>query len=156
MGREERNPRGHEVLMAKDPIAGQTVASREAAEKLAKLIGCSGAHETEDGWHPCRSQEDLMTLIRRGSAGLRESRRAERKQLLEGKAAKRTSYVDRAMKRRKNRRRVIARHQVRNGWEELGERGVAGIDRVSGGGLVSKKELPNYMGYGWPDSLRFS
>ena len=57
--------------MAKDPIEGQVVETREAAERLSKILGCSGAHQMEGGWGPCPSHEHLLVLIRRGAPGYR-------------------------------------------------------------------------------------
>lgn len=64
--------------MAKDPLEGQTVATREAAERLSGFLGCSGAHKVGDAWGPCESQEDLKRLIRMGNPAFREWKKRQK------------------------------------------------------------------------------
>jgi hypothetical protein len=83
--------------------------TREDALKVARYLGCRGAHQDESGtWFPCANPETLNRI----------SNEAEPK----------------SAKPKKKRRRYVAR-----GYEPLGERGVLGIDTLSGGGLVSGK-----------------
>lgn len=35
---------------------------RQQALRVARLIGCSGAHETENGWMPCGSHDKLVEV----------------------------------------------------------------------------------------------
>lgn len=58
--------------MAKDILEEQTVPTRELAEKLSKIIGCSGAHKVGDAWGACESSDDLKRLIRMGNPSFRE------------------------------------------------------------------------------------
>jgi hypothetical protein len=95
-----------------DPISGQTVPTRAAALRLARTMGCQGAHRQGDGWMPCESHRALMALVRGGV----ESYRAHH-------ARKRTSFVDPASTRR---RRTF----------HVRERGPRAIEHI-GAGLVS-------------------
>ena len=54
----------------KDPIADQTLPTKESAENVSKLLGCSGAHKKGDFWGPCESEKDLMKTLGSGSADL--------------------------------------------------------------------------------------
>lgn len=56
---------------SEDPILNETVPTRGVAKKLAKTMGCSGAHQMGDGWHPCESHEALLALINGGAKGYR-------------------------------------------------------------------------------------
>lgn len=50
-----------------DPLADQTVPTRRQALRLARLMGCSGAHEVPGGgWLPCESRDAMNDLIRNG------------------------------------------------------------------------------------------
>ena len=112
--------------MAKDPIDEQTLPTREAAARTARLIGCTGAHEMEGGWQPCESHELLMILIRRGAPAYRRARDGQ-------KSANRvilSPEVERFLAEQERRKRKVRR---RRRWEELGERGVAGIETTRAG-----------------------
>lgn len=52
--------------MARDPLTDQAFETRRQAARVARMLGCSGAHETEEGWFPCASEEALDTLINHG------------------------------------------------------------------------------------------
>lgn len=91
-------------------MAKKRSTTREQALTVAKYIGCRGAHQDDKGnWLPCASAETLDRI----------STEAEEKS---------------ARRKKKVRRRHVA-----PGYEPLGERGVLGIDTLSGGGLVSGK-----------------
>lgn len=84
--------------------------TKEDALKVARYLGCRGAHQDESGtWFPCADAETMNRI----------SNEAEPKS---------------AQSKKKKRRRY-----VKPGYEPLGERGVLGIDTLSGGGLVSGK-----------------
>lgn len=56
-----------------DPIDDQTVPTEEMAKELSKILGCTGAHQIDDGkWGPCPSREHLNYLIKNGSPAYRE------------------------------------------------------------------------------------
>lgn len=124
--------------MPKDPIADQTIPNRALAERVARSLGCQGAHRKGDGWAPCESNEALMTLIRRGAAGYREWKK--RNQGETGRAQKAQRIIvnpqlqDELKKKPKKRHR---RRKPKKQWEQLGEHGVPGIDTLPGGGLVT-------------------
>lgn len=88
---------------------------KKMAQRMARYMGCSGVHQNEDGtWMPCKSPEELMRLS--------DAAEPKKKADPQGDMKK--------MKRKKRKRRG-------SNWEELGERGVGGIDTLAGGGLVS-------------------
>jgi hypothetical protein len=65
--------------MAKDPILEQTVPTKELAEQLSEILGCSGAHRvSEDAWGPCESSRDLQKLIELGNPAFREWKKKQR------------------------------------------------------------------------------
>ena len=90
-----------------------TTPSRRQAMRVARMIGCSGAHQHPDGtWMPCSTHEQMVERIGRtdDSKGLK--------------------------KRRKRRGR---NNPAPDGWEDLMEGPILGIDTLPGGGLVSAK-----------------
>ena len=89
--------------------------TREQALEVARYLGCSGAHQREDGvWLPCASEEEMQKISNRAETQTR-------------------SPLYKAQPERKRRKK--------KGWEQLRERGVASIDTLSGGGLVSGKDV---------------
>ena len=72
--------------MAKDPLLEQTVPTKDMAEKLAGILGCSGAHRVgENEWGPCESPRDLMKLIELGNPAYRDWKERQRnKKSVEG------------------------------------------------------------------------
>lgn len=70
----------------RDPLADQTFDTRREAARASRLLGCTGAHQTSDGWMPCRSEEELDTLITHGARAFR--RRFGTKTLDEPKRSK--------------------------------------------------------------------
>lgn len=94
--------------MNKKPNEELTVPTRRQAMRVARMIGCSGAHQDDQGnWLPCPTPDALSGII--GSA-------------------------KKELPKRKRRGRGAVRP---NGYERLIERGVMGIDTLPGGGLVS-------------------
>lgn len=83
------------------------------ALKMSRYLGCSGAHQYEGNWFPCKDQETLMRI----------SNRAE----------------DTSNPLPEEKKEVTKKRRKRgSNWEEMGrERGVSSIDTLSGGGLVS-------------------
>ena len=116
-----------------DPIADQTLPTRAAAERTARLIGCTGAHETEGGWQPCESNEALMILIRRGVGAYRRHRDGQKSANRVVLSPEVQKFID-SQKRRKRKRK-------RRRWEDLGERGVTAIDG-SGAGITGVRGGP--------------
>ena len=94
--------------MEKKPGEELTVPTRRQAMRVARMIGCSGAHQDETGnWLPCPNPNALSEIIGSGKKEL---------------------------PKRKRRGRGGVRP---NGYERLIERGITGIDTLPGGGLVS-------------------
>jgi hypothetical protein len=94
--------------MKKKPGEELTVPTRRQAMRVARMIGCSGAHQDEAGnWLPCPNPNALSEII--GSSKKELPKRKRR-----GRGGVRPS-----------------------GYERLIERGVMGIDTLPGGGLVS-------------------
>ena len=87
--------------MADDPILNETVPDKKTATKLAKTLGCEGAHQMGDGWHPCESHEALLALINGGAAGYRSYKERGKK------TAKRTILIDHETVQRTVKRRTI-------------------------------------------------
>ena len=116
-----------------DILANETVPDKRTATRLARTMGCEGAHQAPsgNGWHPCESHEALTILINRGSKGYRAWKERQ------GKTKVRTVLIDdKKPKKRKYRKP--------KGWENLAQRGVRGINTLPGGGLTSLKSDSEY------------
>lgn len=95
-------------------------SSREEALKIARFIGCSGAHKDDKGnWLPCSSAEKLMEI---------------------STEAESSKYKPSAKADEKKKNRGARRRYIKPGYEPLGERGISGIETLPGGGLVSGKD----------------
>lgn len=91
--------------------------TRADALRLARRIGCEGAHQNDEGqWMPCGSHEELTRI----SSAAEEKTDEPPCIGCDGKAERKKRGAD--QKKR---------------WEKLRERGVMGIDTLDGGGLVS-------------------
>ena len=134
-------------------------ATKEQALKVAKQLGCRGAHQHDDGsWLPCRSMREFEAIKKGKSEYIRtiSEQNFESKSLIERRVQRAESksanyYSDRRMAEQASRRNGCSgvRTIVLGGehyyapcvstdkFEELGERGVVGIANVDGGGLVS-------------------
>ena len=55
-----------------DVLEGQVVETRRDALRLARMLGCEGAHEVEGGWMACESQEAFQALLTGGRYGYRQ------------------------------------------------------------------------------------
>lgn len=90
------------------------------ALKMAREMGCSGAHKDKDGnWMPCSSMDELERL-----SNIAETSKWRTVVASEKKAAGRSTG-------KKKKKRVI------KNWENLGESPIQGIETIDGGGLVS-------------------
>lgn len=83
--------------------------TRTEALKIARYLGCEGAHETDSGWMPCADHATLTRISQRAEKSLASDKKGKR------------------------RRRGVRSAQ----WEELNERPVVSIDTLPGGGIVS-------------------
>lgn len=95
-------------------------SSREEALKVARFIGCTGAHQDDAGnWLPCSSAKKLMEI---------------------STEAESSKYKPAAKSEEEKKKRGTRRRYVKPGYEPLGERGVLGIETLPDGGLVSGKD----------------
>lgn len=96
------------------------MSTKEEALKIAKFIGCSGAHQDKDGdWMPCASAETLLRIS------------------LEAEPKKKAAFSEmeaivRMSQKKRSRRKIKGR-----GYEKLRERGIAGITTMPDGSLSS-------------------
>jgi hypothetical protein len=58
--------------MKDSALMDQALPTQRAAERVAKLMGCSGAHRTADGWFPCESPRKLRALLNGGVSEYRK------------------------------------------------------------------------------------
>jgi hypothetical protein len=138
-------------------------ATRKQAMRVARMLGCYGAHQDADGrWMPCTTHEEMTAAIRG-----QKHRRVEKSlspivnvkaAAAASKSGKLYSSYDEALaeaKRRGYSVRTISKNGTlfysihKNGtptpkpsdFEKLNEMPIMGIDTLSGGGLVSAKSL---------------
>lgn len=96
------------------------------AEKLAKEIGCSGAHKGPDGkWLPCASEEELQKL----------STDAE-------PPKKPVGFYDKKDGKPRRKKRGKRKRYINDGWENLRLRAPLGFDTLPDGSLVSGNNPP--------------
>jgi len=134
--------------------------TREQALMVARQLGCRGAHEHDGSWMPCASHDEFLS-VRKGSNEMRKASaksfripRTElehRSALAESKSGE--MYETRAMAEEASRKRgckgvrtiVFGGHKyyapcvATERFDPLRERGVAGIETLPDGGLVSAK-----------------
>ena len=139
--------------------------TRKQAIRVARMLGCYGAHQDAEGrWMPCVSHE-VMTDAIRGQQKVRTEKSLsldveERVSSLNSKSTVFFNSYDQALLEAKRRKCNSVRTILKNGkmfytvcndrkpivkpqeFEQLGARGVLGIDTLVGGGLVSGKSLP--------------
>lgn len=90
-----------------DSAEDMSVPTRRQAARVARMIGCQGAHQHDDGtWMPCATHDEMLSTLEMTKSRRRRQRRG---------------YGAPAPRR----------------FEQLIERGVRGIDTLPGGGLVS-------------------
>lgn len=96
------------------------------AEKLAKAIGCSGAHQDTSGkWLPCATEEEMQKL----------SAEAEPEK-------KPVGFYDKKEGKPKRKKRGKRKRYVNDEWENLRQRSPLGFDSLPGGGIVSGNNPP--------------
>jgi len=94
---------------------------KASALRRAQELGCSGAHKHPDGsWMACETHEEYERL--------------EAEEEREEKSVLSRMHDFQSVRERKGRRK---KKKNKKTWEKLGERGVASIDTIPGGGLVS-------------------
>lgn len=132
--------------------------SRDQALRVARQLGCRGAHEVDGSWMPCNSHEEFEAIRKSKGEYLKVGAKhrfvaspeiAHRNQRFESKSAE--YYVDRRMALEASKRngcstvRVVNLGGVRyyapcittDRFERLTESPVVGIDTLPDGGLVS-------------------
>jgi hypothetical protein len=101
--------------------------ARRRAMRLARRLGCSGAHQHDDGtWMPCASHDEMVARTAESKSHDHDHDDKD------GDCGCGGPCCDEAKRERQGQG-----HRKR--WERLRERGVRGIDTLDGGGLVSGK-----------------
>ena len=136
------------------------LVSREQALRVARMLGCQGAHETEKGWMPCGSHEEYEA-IKKGKEEYLKVLASKKKKPLP-KMVQRTKRLEtksdayyenradalsiskirgcggvRTVMLAGKRYYTPCDHKPRKGWEKLDEKPITGIATLPGGGLVS-------------------
>ena len=136
-------------------------ATREQAMRVARQLGCSGAHEGEDGnWMPCGSHQEYEA-IKKGKEEYLKVLASKKKKPLP-KMVQRTKRLEtksdayyenradalsiskirgcggvRTVMLAGKRYYTPCDHKPRKGWEQLDEKPITGIATLPGGGLVT-------------------
>ena len=134
--------------------------TRDQALRVARMLGCQGAHETDAGWMPCASLEEYEG-IKKGEEEYLKAR-ASKKKTPSPKMVQRTKRLEtksgayyenradalsiskirgcggvRTVMLAGKRYYTPCDHKPRNGWENLNEKPITGIATLPGGGLVT-------------------
>ena len=136
------------------------LTTRDQALRVARMLGCQGAHETEKGWVPCASHEEYEA-IKKGKEEYLKVLAAKKKKPLP-KMVQRTKRLEtksdayyenradalsiskirgcggvRTVMLAGKRYYTPCDHKPRKGWEKLDEKPITGIATLPGGGLVT-------------------
>ena len=137
------------------------LVSREQALRVARMLGCQGAHETEKGWMPCGSNEEYDAIKKSKEEYLKVLAAKKKKPL--PKMVQRTKRLEtKSDAYYENRADAVAISKARGcggvrtvllagrkyyavcdhkapkrGWENLDEKPITGIATLPGGGLVT-------------------
>ena len=135
--------------------------TREQALRVARMLGCKGAHDTDGSWMPCESHEEYVAIKQGEEEYLKV--RASRKKSPQPKMVQRTKrlatksdayYESRADAVAISKARgcggvrtvlldgkkyyAVCNHKApKRGWENLDEKPITGIATLPGGGLVT-------------------
>ena len=135
--------------------------TRDQALRVARMLGCQGAHETDAGWMPCSSHEEYEG-IKKGKEEYLKVRASNNKKPLP-KMVQRTKRLEtKSDAYYENRADAVAISKARGcggvrtvllagkkyyavcnhkapkrGWENLDEKPITGIATLPGGGLVT-------------------
>jgi hypothetical protein len=104
--------------------------NKAQAMRMARRLGCDGAHEFEGSWMPCGSHDELTRILNQINS--LEDKDTECLPCSQGKSAE-----VRKRKRRGARPSGWDLLKKPTGWENLEEAGVVGIDSLSDGSLIS-------------------
>ena len=136
------------------------LVSREQALRVARMLGCQGAHETEKGWMPCGSNEEYDAIKKSKEEYLKVLAAKKKKPL--PKMVQRTKRLEtksdayyenradalsiskirgcggvRTVMLAGKRYYTPCDHKPRRGWEKLDEKPITGIATLPGGGLFT-------------------
>ncbi len=136
------------------------IVSREQALRVARMLGCQGAHEHPNGWMPCASHEEYEA-IKKGKEEYLKVLAAKKKKPLP-KMVQRTKRLEtKSDAYYENRADALSISKIRGcggvrtvmlagkryytpcdhkpgkGWEKLDESPITGIATLPGGGLVT-------------------
>ena len=136
------------------------LTTRDQALRVARMLGCQGAHETEKGWVPCASHEEYEA-IKKGKEEYLKVLAAKKKKPLP-KMVQRTKRLEtksdayyenradalsiskirgcggvRTVMLAGKRYYTPCDHKPRKGWEKLDEKPITGIATLPGGGMVT-------------------
>ena len=134
--------------------------TREQALRVARMLGCQGAHEHPNGWMPCTSHEEYEA-IKKGKEEYLKVLASKKKKPLP-KMVQRTKRLEtksdayyenradalsiskirgcggvRTVMLAGKRYYTPCDHKPRRGWEKLDEKPITGIATLPGGGLVT-------------------
>ena len=135
--------------------------TREQALRVARMLGCKGAHDTDGSWMPCESHEEYVAIKQGEEEYLKV--RASRKKSPQPKMVQKTKrlatksdayYESRADAVAISKARgcggvrtvlldgkkyyAVCNHKApKRGWENLDEKPITGIATLPGGGLVT-------------------
>ena len=135
--------------------------TRDQALRVARMLGCQGAHEHPNGWMPCASHEEYEA-IKKGTEEYLKVRASKKKKPLP-KMVQRTKRLEtKSDAYYENRADAVAISKARGcggvrtillagkkyyavcnhkapkrGWENLDEKPISGIATLPGGGLVT-------------------
>lgn len=136
------------------------LTTREQALRVARMLGCQGAHEQPNGWMPCGSHEEYEA-IKKGKEEYLKVLASKKKKPLP-KMVQRTKRLEtksdayyenradalsiskargcggvRTVMLAGKRYYTPCDHKPRKGWEKLDEKPITGIATLPGGGLVT-------------------
>ena len=150
------------VSFSQEEKAEKPKVSREQALRVARQLGCRGAHENENGdWMPCGSMEEFVAIQKGKEEYLVAT--AKKKSALTTIEYRTRKFSEKAFAYYEDKEQALKVSKLRgcgsvrtvvlngkrfyapcdpkppkNGWEDLGTgRGVVGISNTADGGLVS-------------------
>jgi len=137
------------------------LTTREQALRVARMLGCKGAHETENGWMPCGSHEEYVA-IKKGEEEYLKVLASKKKKPLPTMVQRTKRLETKSDAYYENRADAVAISKARGcggvrtvmldgkkyyavcnhkapkrGWENLDEKPISGIATLPGGGLVT-------------------
>lgn len=122
--------------------------AKASAQRIARLIGCAGAHQADDGtWMPCATHEDLVAWSRRAEPAKKTAERSLIRALRRAEAkAARTTFTPPENVRAEARRALhwMADGQAGPGFTDVGRRRAG---QLANGQAVSVATLRRMRSY---------